>query len=85
MKWVKSEFFRGVYSFRRFKLLYLLLVIVGFYLVFLVFKFLCFIQMVVMLGGDIGLDGVLRDIVDVSLSGLLCSDMLDRKLEDEES
>ncbi|CAG7887167.1 unnamed protein product [Brassica rapa] len=85
MKRVKSESFRGVYSPRRFKLSHLLLATAGFYLVFLAFKFPRFIEMVTMLGGDSGLDGALRDTADVSLSGSLRSDMLDRKLEDEES
>lgn len=85
MKRVKSESFRGVYSSRRFKLSHLLLAIAGFYLVFLAFKFPHFIEMVAMLSGDTGLDGALRDTADVSLSGSLRSDMLDRKLEDEEN
>lgn len=86
MKRVKSESFRGVYSPRRFKLSHLLLATAGFYLVFLAFKFPHFIEMVAMLSGDTGLDGALReDTRDVSLSGSLRSDMLDRKLGDEEN
>ncbi|CAL9226242.1 unnamed protein product [Arabidopsis halleri] len=87
MKRVKSESFRGgVYSSRRFKLSHFLLAIAGFYLVFLAFKFPHFIQMVAMLSGDTGLDGALSDTgLDVSLSGSLRNDMLNRKLEDEEN
>lgn len=85
MKRVKSESFRGVYSSRRFKLSHLLLAIAGFYLVFLAFKFPHFVEMVAMLSGDTGLDGALRDTADVSLSGSLRNDMLNRKLEDEEN
>lgn len=86
MKRVKSESFRVVYSSRRFKLSHFLLAIAGFYLVFLAFKFPHFIEMVAMLSGDTGLDGALKDTgLDVSLSGSLRNDMLNRKLEDEEN
>lgn len=86
MKRVKSESFRGVYSTRRFKLSHFLLAVAGFYLVFLAFKFPHFIEMVAMLSGDTGLDGALRDTgLDVSLSGSLRNDMLNRKLDDEEN